>query len=100
MGLRFRKSINLGHGLKLNIGTKSASISAGTKGVRKTISTTGRETTTVSIPGTGLSYVDSKKTSLGGLFGGTAKKAAAKKTTSKKTTSTRKTTSAKKSSAK
>ncbi len=100
MGLRFRKSISLGGGTKLNIGTKSASISFGTKGVRKSISTTGRETTTFSIPGTGISYVDSKKTSLGGLFGGTAKKAAAKKTTSKKTTSTRKTTSAKKSSAK
>ena len=91
MGLRFRKSINLGNGLKLNIGTKSASISAGTKGVRKTISTTGRETTTVSIPGTGISYVDSKKTSLGGLFG-SSKKTAAKKTTAKKKTTTKKTT--------
>ncbi len=89
MGLRFRKSINLGHGLKLNIGTKSASISVGTKGVRKTISTTGRETTTVSIPGTGLSYVDSKKTSLGGLFGGSSKKTAAKKTAAKKSSAAR-----------
>ena len=99
MGLRFRKSINLGGGLKLNIGTKSASISAGTKGVRKTISTTGRETTTVSIPGTGLSYVDTKKTSLGGLFGSskktTAKKTAAKKTTTRKTSTTRKNTTKK-----
>ena len=88
MGFRFRKSISLGKGLKLNIGTKSASISAGTKGVRKTISTTGRETTTFSIPGTGISYVDSKKTSLGGLFGGkkTAAKKTVKKTAAKKTT--------------
>ena len=79
-----------GGGTKLNIGTKSASVSFGSKGVRKTISTTGRETTTVSIPGTGLSYVDSKKSSLlGGLFG-SSKKTAAKKTTSKKTTATRK----------
>ena len=83
MGFRFRKSINLGHGLKLNIGTKSASISAGTKGVRKTISTTGRETTKVSIPGTGRSEGDGKKTPMGGLFGG--KKTAAKKTVAKKT---------------
>lgn len=90
MGLRFRKSINLGKGLKLNIGTKSASISAGTKGVRKTISTTGRETTTFSIPGTGISYVDTKKTSLGGLFGGSAKKTAAKKTASSGRKSTKK----------
>ena len=95
MGLRFRKSISLGGGTKLNIGTKSASVSFGSKGVRKTISTTGRETTTVSIPGTGLSYVDSKKSSLlGGLFG-SSKKAAAKKTTTKKTTATRKATTKK-----
>ena len=95
MGLRFRKSISLGGGTKLNIGTKSASVSFGSKGVRKTISTTGRETTTVSIPGTGLSYVDSKKSSLlGGLFG-SSKKTAAKKTTTKKTTATRKATTKK-----
>ena len=87
MGFRFRKSISLGGGTKLNIGTKSASVSFGTKGVRKTISTSGRETTTFSIPDTGVSYVDSKKSSLlGGLFGGSSKKTAAKKTTSRKTT--------------
>ncbi|MBO5576692.1 MAG: DUF4236 domain-containing protein [Ruminococcus sp.] len=84
MGFRFRKSISLGGGTKLNIGTKSASVSFGTKGVRKTISTSGRETTTFSIPGTGVSYVDSKKSSLfGGLFGGSSKKTAAKKTKKK-----------------
>jgi hypothetical protein len=84
MGFRFRKSISLGGGTKLNIGTKSASVSFGTKGVRKTISTSGRETTTFSIPGTGVSYVDSKKSSLfGGRFGGLSKKTAAKKTKKK-----------------
>ena len=84
MGFRFRKSISLGGGTRLNIGTKSASVSFGTKGVRKTISTSGRETTTFSIPGTGVSYVDSKKSSLfGGLFGGSSKKTAAKKTKKK-----------------
>ena len=94
MGLRFRKSISLGGGTKLNIGTKSASVSFGSKGVRKTISTTGRETTTVSIPGTGLSYVERKKSNLlGGLFG-SSKKTAAKKTT-RKTSTARKTTTKK-----
>lgn len=87
MGLRFRKSINLGGGTKLNIGTKSASVSFGTKGVRKSISTTGRETTTISIPGTGLSYVDTKKSS---LFGSDKKTAAKKTTTTKKKTTTKK----------
>lgn len=57
MGLRFRKSIKILPGVKLNLGTKSASLSFGTKGLRRTVSTTGRKTTTVSLPGTGLSYV-------------------------------------------
>ena len=56
MGFNFRKSINLGKGLRLNLGKKSASISVGKKGVRHSISTTGRQTTTLSIPGTGVSY--------------------------------------------
>jgi hypothetical protein len=56
MGTRFRKSIKLGKGVKLNIGKKSASISLGTKGLHTTFSTTGRKTTSAGIPGTGLSY--------------------------------------------
>lgn len=66
MGLRFRKSIKLGKNFKLNLGTKSASISAGVKGAHYTVSTSGRRTATVGIPGTGLSY---SKT-----FGGSKKK--------------------------
>lgn len=57
MGLRFRKSISLLPGVKLNIGTKSASISLGKKGMHYTMSTTGRKTVSVGLPGTGLSYV-------------------------------------------
>ena len=56
MGLRFRKSIKLAPGVRLNLGKKSAGISFGGKGVRHTISTSGRRTTTVGIPGSGLSY--------------------------------------------
>ena len=56
MGLRFRKSIKLAPGVRLNLGKKSAGVSFGGKGVRHTISTTGRRTTTVGIPGSGLSY--------------------------------------------
>ena len=40
---------------------KSASISIGPKGFKKTFSTSGRVTTTVGIPGTGLSYSTSTK---------------------------------------
>lgn len=56
MGLRFRKSIKLAPGVRLNLGRKSTSVSFGGKGMRHTISSTGRRTTSVGIPGTGLSY--------------------------------------------
>ena len=62
MGLRFRKSISIIPGVKLNIGTKGMSVSAGVPGFRKTFHTSGRVTTSVGIPGTGLYYVDTDNT--------------------------------------
>jgi hypothetical protein len=58
MGFRFRKSINLGGGFKINLSKSGIGYSWGTKGYR--ISRTARGTTrrTYSIPGTGISYVD------------------------------------------
>lgn len=56
MGFNFRKSINLGGGLKLNLGKKSVGISAGVKGVRVSVNSKGRKSATLSIPGTGISY--------------------------------------------
>ena len=56
MGFRFRKSIRLGKGIKLNINSKSTSVTFGSKGFHHTISSTGKTRTTVSIPGTGISY--------------------------------------------
>ena len=71
MGLRFRKSIKLCKGVKLNLGSKSASISVGGKGFHQTFSTTGRTTSSVGIPGTGVSYQKSVNMKRGflGLFG-------------------------------
>jgi hypothetical protein len=63
MGFNFRKSFSLGNGVRVTVGKKSASVSVGRKGVRGTLSTTGKATGTVSIPGTGLSYSASKKIS-------------------------------------
>lgn len=57
MGLRFRKSIKLGGGARLNIGKKSVGMSVGGKGARYTVNSSGRRTKSVGIPGTGLSYV-------------------------------------------
>lgn len=58
MGLRYRKTISLGKGVRLNFGKTGVSISAGVPGFRKTIHSSGRVTTSVGIPGTGLYYVD------------------------------------------
>lgn len=61
MGLRFRKSVSILPGVRLNFGKNTASVSVGVPGFRKTINTKGQVTTTVGIPGTGLYYVDTKK---------------------------------------
>lgn len=63
MGLRFRKSINLGGGVKLNVSNKSVGISAGVKGARVSVNSKGRKTTTVGIPGTGVYHVSTKNSS-------------------------------------
>lgn len=59
MGFRFRKSFKVAPGVKLNIGKKSAGVSVGGKGFRTSVSSSGRKTTSVGVPGTGLSYVSS-----------------------------------------
>lgn len=59
MGLRFRKSINLGNGTRLNINKRSVGVSVGTKGVRYSVNSDGRRTTSIGIPGTGLYWTNS-----------------------------------------
>ncbi len=56
MGLRFRKSINLGP-IRLNFSKSGMGISFGVKGFRVSKSAKGKTQATVSLPGTGLSYV-------------------------------------------
>ena len=55
MGFRFRKSVKIAPGVRLNLGKKSTSVTLGGKGARYTVSSTGRRTKSVSVPGTGLS---------------------------------------------
>lgn len=55
MGFRYRKRIKLFPGLYLNVGTKSMSLSVKAGPVSKTFSTSGRNTTSVNLPG-GASY--------------------------------------------
>ena len=59
MGLRFRKSFKIAPGVRLNISNKSTGLSFGGKGLRYSINSNGRRTTSVGIPGTGISYVTS-----------------------------------------
>lgn len=56
MGLRMRKSIKIAPGVRMNIGKKGVGVSVGTKGLRYSVNSSGRKTTTVGIPGTGISY--------------------------------------------
>lgn len=56
MGVRFRKSINLGGGFKVNLSKSGVGYSFGGKGFRVSRTAKGKTRTTASIHGTGLSY--------------------------------------------
>ena len=58
MGFRYRKSINLGGGFRVNISKSGIGYSWGVKGYRITKTADGRVRQTASIPGTGISYVE------------------------------------------
>jgi hypothetical protein len=55
MGFRFRKSIGLGKGVRVNLGKRGASLSMGGRGVTYNIGRKGGHAT-FGIPGTGVSY--------------------------------------------
>lgn len=61
MAFRFRRTLGIFPGLRLNLGKKSASFSVGIKGLRATMGTRGKRGT-VGIPGSGLSYTTTGKT--------------------------------------
>ncbi|HNQ92803.1 MAG TPA: DUF4236 domain-containing protein [Alphaproteobacteria bacterium] len=68
MAFRFRKSIKVLPGVKLNIGKKGvSSLSVGGKGFTQNISAAGSKST-VGIPGTGISHT-SKNGGRGGVLG-------------------------------
>lgn len=54
MSLRFRKSIKIAPGVKMNISKKGVGYSAGTKGARMSVGADGKIRRTVGIPGTGI----------------------------------------------
>jgi tetratricopeptide (TPR) repeat protein len=56
--LRFRRSVSLGKGVRLNVNKRSTGMSFGTRGMRYSVNTSGRGIRSAGIPGTGLYYVD------------------------------------------
>lgn len=56
MGFRFRKSVKIAPGVKMNFSKSGVSTSFGGKGVHYSINSKGKRTSTVSVPGTGISY--------------------------------------------
>lgn len=56
MGFRFRRSIKIAPGIQLNLNKKSTSLTIGTRGAHHTTNSSGTRTTSIGLPGTGLSY--------------------------------------------
>lgn len=58
--MRFRKSFKVAPGVKVNLGKKSAGVTFGGKLFRQSFNTSGRKTSSASIPGTGISFMNTK----------------------------------------
>ena len=90
MGFRFRKSINLPGGFRINLSKSGVGFSWGVKGARITRTAKGKTQATLSIPGTGVSYtqdLDNLQEDIADLLDGKDdEKETEKKTTKKKTT--------------
>lgn len=61
MGLRFRKSIKICDGLRLNFGKNGASVTVGSGPFKKTYNTNGNVTTTMGLPGTGIYWTETER---------------------------------------
>lgn len=59
MGFRFKKSKQIAPGVHVNFNKKSTSVTFGSKGVHHTVSSSGKKTTSVGVPGSGLYYTSS-----------------------------------------
>lgn len=56
MGFRFHKSVRLGSGARLNLSRGGFGVSLGVPGLRYSVHSSGRRTTSASVRGTGVSY--------------------------------------------
>ena len=60
MGFRFRRSVRIAKGVRLNFGSRGTSVSVGGRGTTVNFSRRGTRTT-IGIPGTGISYSETQK---------------------------------------
>ena len=61
MPMRFRRSIKLGKGVRMNVSKGGLGLSVGGRGARYSVHSSGRRTTSVGIPGSGLGFVSTSK---------------------------------------
>lgn len=61
MGFRFRKSLKIAPGVRLNLSKSGVGMSAGIRGARVGLSSRGTTYSSVGIPGTGMSYMSHSK---------------------------------------
>lgn len=59
MGFRFRRTMKIAPGLRLNFNKNSIGLSIGPRGAKYTINSSGRRTASVGIPGSGIYYTES-----------------------------------------
>ena len=69
MGLRFRRTIRIAPGVRINVGKKGASVYVGPRGMKTTVGANGVRQT-VGLPGSGLSYTTYSPWSRGGAASG------------------------------
>lgn len=72
MAMRFRRSTKIAPGVKVNLSKKNVGVTVGSKGAHYSVNSSGRKTTTVGIPGTGVSFVDVSSKKGGGSAQATA----------------------------
>lgn len=69
MGTRFRKSFKVSPGVKVNLNKKGVSTTFGKRGAHHTVNSSGQRTSSVGVPGTGLSYTARSKPTRGRTSG-------------------------------
>ena len=63
MGFRYRKRIQILPFVYLNLSARGVSLSFGRRGAHYTVSSSGKRTASVGLPGTGMSYTKTSKAS-------------------------------------